>query len=70
MVARGGGFQLRPRLAGFRSCGGDSQVPILGTVRRVRSRFAWAAVQPRKSASCDPSGAAGGRLRPGILPTT
>jgi len=35
MVARGGGFVSRPRLAGLRSRGGGSQGLILSPVRRV-----------------------------------
>ena len=44
------------------------RLPVATLVGRVPLPDRLAGLPPRKSVSCDPSGAAGGRLRPGLLP--
>jgi len=70
MEARGGGFALRSWRAEHRSRGGGSQGLILSPVRRVPRPLPLRSARPqaRRSTSSVLSGAAGSRLRHGILP--
>ena len=70
MEARGGGFVSRSWRAAHRSRGGGSQGLILSPVRRVPRPLPLgsARLQVRRSTSSVLSGAAGSRLRHGLLP--
>jgi len=68
--ARGGGFASRSWRAEHRCLGGGSQGLILSPGRRVPRPLPWRSARPqaRRSTLSVLSGAAGSRLRHGILP--